>query len=61
MPDIEWENDHYVFDPSPAIIPPKTVRCGEKVKQAARVYADIDALLTYDTITEAMELSKSRR
>jgi hypothetical protein len=61
MPDEEWNQDHYLFDLGPAIVPSHTVANGPSVNRAARVYADIDTLLTCNTITEAMELSKKRR
>jgi len=61
MADEEWEKDHYIFTLGPAIHPDHDVRCGKKVTQAVRVYADIDTLLTCNTITEAMQISKERR
>lgn len=61
MADEEWDQDHYIFDLGPAIIPSHTVKCGPSVRWANQVNADIDTLLTCDTITEAMELSKKRR
>ena len=61
MPDEEWNDDHYLFDLGPAIVPQHTVSYGPSIRQATRVYADIDLLLTCNTITEAMELSRERR
>ncbi len=60
MPDEEWDQDHYLFDLGPAIIPSHTVAYGPSIKWATRVKADIDTLLTCDTITEAMELTNKR-
>ena len=60
MPDIEWDEAHFVYTLGPAIKPNKTIKAGEKVRQAARVWAMLDLLLTSETITEAMELSKQR-
>lgn len=60
MPDVEEETPHFVYDLGPAIIPSKTVKCGNSVRQATRVWAMIDTLLTAETITEAMEKTKER-
>ncbi len=60
MPDVDWEEAHFVYTLGPAIKPTKKVKAGEKVRMAARVWAMLDLLLTSDTISEAMELSKQR-
>ncbi len=60
MPDVEWKDAHFVYTLGPAIKPTKTVKSGDKVRMSARVWAMLDLLLTSDTITEAMELSKQR-
>ncbi len=38
-----------------AIIPPKDIRTGDKIVMSNRVWAQLDMLLTSDTITEAMD------
>ncbi|MCR5323020.1 MAG: hypothetical protein K6E85_07105 [Lachnospiraceae bacterium] len=60
MPDEEWNDAHFVYTLGPAIKPSKTVKAGEKVRMAARVWAMLDLLLTEDTVSKAMELSKQR-
>lgn len=60
VPSREWD-PHYVLTLGPAIRPDHEVRLGRSVQQSARVWADIDALLTASTITDAWELSKRRR
>ena len=59
-PDKEWDKLHFIYTIGPAIIPSKTVKAGPNVKMAARVWAMLDLLLTADTISEAMKLSKQR-
>lgn len=51
---------HFVYELGPAIIPPKDIRTGNKIVRSNRVWAQLDTLLTSDTITEAMEISKAR-
>lgn len=51
---------HFVYTLGPAIIPQKDVKTGKSIVMSNRVWADIDTLLTSDTITEAMEITKSR-
>lgn len=60
IPDAELSETHFVYDLGPAIIPPKDIRTGDKIVMSNRVWAQLDTLLTSDTITEAMEISKVR-
>lgn len=60
IPDTELSRTHFVYELGPAIIPPKDVRTGDKIVMSNRVWAQLDTLLTSDTITEAMEISKAR-
>ena len=61
MPDYEEDEEFFVFSLGEPIRPNKIVKCGPKVVRSTRIYADIDLLLTCDTLTEAMEKSKERR
>lgn len=60
IPDEELSETHFVYELGPAIIPPKDIRTGNKIVMSNRVWAQLDTLLTSDTITEAMEISKAR-
>ena len=60
IPDVELSETHFVYELGPAIIPPKVIRTGDKIVMSNRVWAQLDTLLTSDTITEAMEISKAR-
>ncbi len=60
IPDVELSETHFVYELGPAIIPPKDIRTGDKIVMSNRVWAQLDTLLTSDTITEAMEISKAR-
>lgn len=60
IPDVDLSETHFVYELGPAIIPPKDVRTGDKIVMSNRVWAQLDTLLTSDTITEAMEISKAR-
>lgn len=60
IPDVELSETHFVYELGPTIIPPKVIRTGDKIKWSNRVWAQFDTLLTSDTISEAMEISKSR-
>ena len=51
---------HFIYTLGPAIIPQKEVKTGKSIVMSNRVWADIDTLLTSDTITEAMEITKAR-
>ena len=50
-----------MFSLGEPIEPHKEVKCGSKVVRSTRIYADIDLLLTCDTLTEAMEKTKARK
>ncbi len=61
----EWKNSgehapHFVYELGPAIVPQKEVRTGN-IFRAGRVWCHIDTLLTCDTISEAVELTKERK
>lgn len=60
IPDITLSNMHFVYTLGPAIIPSKEIRVGKKIVRSNRVWAHIDALLTSDTISDAMNISKKR-
>ena len=60
IPDVELSETHFVYELGPAIIPQKVIRTGDKIVMSNRVWAQLDTLLTSDTITEAMEISKTR-
>ncbi len=60
MPDENWNDDHFVFDLGPAIIPNKEIRTGKGIYRNGRVWAAIDLLLTSDTMTEARDKTKER-
>lgn len=60
VPSREWD-PHYVLTLGPAIRPDHEVGLGPSVQQSARIWADIDLLLTSSTITEAWRLSRERR
>lgn len=60
IPDVELSETHFVYDLGPAIIPPKEIRTGDKIVRSNRVWVQLDTLLTSDTISEAMEISKVR-
>ncbi|AKT39041.1 hypothetical protein [Chondromyces crocatus] len=51
---------HYLLTLGPAIRPPTEVSTGDKIRQAMRVWAMIDLLLTCSTITEARDETKKR-
>lgn len=60
IPDVELSETHFVYELGPAIIPQKVIRTGDKIVMSNRVWAQLDTLLTSDTITEAIEISKAR-
>lgn len=60
IPDITLSKMHFVYTLGPAIIPSKEIRVGKKIVMSNRVWAHIDALLTADTISDAMDISKMR-
>lgn len=59
-PALDW-GPHFLLTLGPAIRPSHEVRNGESVLRAARVWADIDLLLTAGTITAAVQASRLRR
>lgn len=59
-PVIEHE-PNFVLSLGPPIIPARPVPNGPGVPRNVRVWADIDLLLTADTITDAVRLTKERR
>ena len=60
-PDTEWGQPHFLLTLGPAIRPGHEVRTGNGIVRSARVWVDIDLLLTSRTITEAAESSRNRR
>lgn len=60
VPPTGWD-PHYVLTLGPAMRPHHEVRNGPSVRRAARVWADIDLLLTAHTVTEAMKATRLRR
>ena len=59
MPDEVWEDNHFIYELGPAIIPSKVVKTGN-IYPNGRVWAMLDTLLTCDTISEARDVSKER-
>lgn len=59
-PSQEWE-PHFILTLGPPIRPGREVPTGKRIQRSARVWVDIDLLLTASTITEAWELSRGRR
>ena len=61
----EWPNidgdPHFLLTLGPAIQPTREVRTGRGIVRSARVWVDIDLLLTAATITEASQLTRARR
>lgn len=51
---------HFLYRLGPAIVPPHEVRTGDRIRQANRVSAAIDLLLTCSTISEAWERTNAR-
>lgn len=60
IPDVTLSQTHFVYTLGPAIIPSKEVKTGKKIVMSNRVWAHIDALLTADTISDAMDISRAR-
>ena len=58
-PSQEWE-PHFVLTLGPPIRPDHDVPTGKRILRSARVWVDIDLLLTASSITEALELTKQR-
>lgn len=59
MPDVQAENEYFVYSLGEAIMPSKTVKTG-KIYASGRKWAMLDTLLIVDTIHEASEISKQR-
>jgi hypothetical protein len=55
----DWE-PHFLMTLGPAIRPDHEVKTGRGIVRSARVWVDIDLLLTAKTITEAAELTRRR-
>lgn len=60
-PDTSNWDPMFLMTLGPAIRPDHEVRTGNGIVRSARVWADIDLLLTATTITEAAELTRRRR
>jgi hypothetical protein len=60
-PDASWDVPHYFLTLGPPRRPDHAVRTGPRINRSARVWADIDLLLTSSTITEAWERTRARR
>ena len=59
-PSVEHDAD-FILTLGPFIRPKTRVPAGPKVRRNSRVWADIDLLLTADSITDAVRLTKARR
>ena len=57
---MEW-GPHFLLTLGPAIRPDHDMRTGPGIVRSARVWVDIDLLLTSATITEAANTSRARR
>jgi hypothetical protein len=55
------EEPWFFLSLGPPIVPPQEVRNGPSVLRSARVWVDMDLLLTSKTITEALKATKARR
>jgi len=60
VPSAEWD-PHFVLSLGPEIRPDREVPTGPKIVRSARVWVDIDLLLTAPTISDALALTKQRR
>lgn len=54
------DDPHFVLSLGPPIRPAATVKNGPSVQRSMRTWADIDLLLTSETITDAMKATKAR-
>lgn len=61
MPDVEEEYEYLVYDLEDEISINRTIKYGEKITRAIRVYCNLKILLNSDTITEAYEKTKEIR
>lgn len=59
VPPTTWE-PHFVLTLGPAIRPPQDTPTGSRIRRAARIWADIDLLLTSPSISEAHTLTLQR-
>lgn len=59
-PSQEWD-PHFFFSLGPPIRPNHEVPTGRRIQRSARVWVDIDLLVTAPTISDALELTKQRR
>jgi hypothetical protein len=60
VPPTTWE-PHFVLTLGPAIRPGQVVPTGDRIRRSARVWADIDLLLTAPTISDALLRTQERR
>ena len=60
VPPTPWE-PHFLLTLGPAIRPPHHTPTGPRIRRSARVWADIDLLLTSPSISEAHTLTLQRR
>jgi hypothetical protein len=58
---MPWDDPHYLLQLGPTIRPDHEVRTGPGILRSARVWVDIDLLLTSMTITEAFAATRARR
>jgi hypothetical protein len=56
----DWGRN-YLFHLGPAIRPSRQVRLGPRICRAARVWCMLDALLTSETVSDALTLTEARR
>lgn len=56
----DW-GQNYLFTLGPAIRPSRQIRLGPRIHRSARVWCMLDALLTSDTITDALRVTEDRR
>lgn len=59
MPNKKEKYPHFVYSLGPPITPPKDFKI-EKIYHNARVWCHLDTLLTCDSISEAIDLTKKR-
>jgi hypothetical protein len=60
VPRVDWD-PHYLLTLGPPIRPSGEVRTGPSVNRSARVWVDVDLLLTSETVTEALHATRARR
>ena len=64
IPEIPYtimNEKHYLYELGPEIIPAREVRTGSRIVRNNRVWVQIDTLLTSNTISEAWEISQTRK